>query len=195
MIREEVLKDLYHKKRLSSRQIAELFKCSEGKINYWLNKQGIYKRSISDAIYNLKNPSGDPFKFKEPDTKSESFLYGLGLGLYWGEGTKKNKNAVRLGNTDPKLVKYFIKFLEEIFNVRSDKFKFGLQVFSDMDPENARKFWQKELGVKKGQFWKVIVTPHRGIGNYREKTKHGVLTVNFNNKKLRNVVCNLIENL
>ena len=195
MIKKEVLEDLYYKRKLSARQIAEIFKCSENKINYWLNKQGVYKRSISDAIYTLRNPKGDPFTFKEPDNKNELFLYGLGLGLYWGEGNKKNKAAVRLGNTDPKLVKCFIKFLEKIFNLDISKFKFGLQIFGDMKPEKAQKFWQRELKVKKEQFWKVIVTPHRGVGSYREKTKHGVLTVNFNNKKLRDIICNLIENL
>lgn len=123
------------------------------------------------------------------------FLYGLGLGLYWGEGTKSNTNSVRLGNTDPKLIKTFLKFLKLCFQIDENKLRFGLQVFSDMNPNRALHFWVKELGLKQSQFQKVIVTPARSIGTYRQKTQHGVLTVYFNNKKLRNLIVGEIEKM
>ena len=69
--------------------IARELNCSDGKINYWLEKHFIPKRSISDAIYTKHNPNGNPFSLKILKTNSDSFLFGLGLGLYWGEGTKK----------------------------------------------------------------------------------------------------------
>lgn len=97
------LHELYVTKQKSVAEIAELFACSQNKINYWLNKFDISKRSISEAIYVKANPSGDPFSRKKIVDISDAKLLGLGLGLYWGEGTKRNKNSVRLGNTDPDL--------------------------------------------------------------------------------------------
>lgn len=194
-IPKDVLHDLYVVKQKSSREIAEILSCSEHKINYWLAGHYIQKRSISDAIYLQRNPHGDPFSFKSPRSSQEWFLFGLGIGLYWGEGTKKNKTAVRLGNTDPALIKKFLKFLRHTYSVKKEKIRFGLQIFSDMSPRLALSFWSSYLGVSKRSFGKVIVTPSRSIGTYREKTKHGVLTVYVSNKKLRDVLCGEIENL
>ena len=109
------LEDLYLRKKSSASHIAKKYKVSENKINYWLKKYNIPKRSISEAIYVKANPLGDPFTSAKPKSKEEWFLHGLGLGLYWGEGTKSNKHSVRLGNTDPALVVKFLEFLERIY--------------------------------------------------------------------------------
>lgn len=121
--------------------------------------------------------------------------YGLGFGLFWGEGNKKDEYAVRLGNTDPKMIKYFLKFLRKFYHIKEEKIRFGLQIFGDMDVHKAEQFWISELGVSSKQFMKTIVTPVRGSGSYRQKTKYGVLTVYFSNKKLRKIICDTLESM
>lgn len=183
-----VVRKLYVTEKKSSAEIAKIFKCSEHKINYWIKKYSIPKRSISEAIYNKHNPDGDPFNIKSIKTIETAKLLGLGLGLYWGEGNKKNKNSIRLGNTDSALIKKFIQFLIEILGIKKKKLKFGLQVFNDMSPKKSLDFWLKELrcfDVKRDQFFKVTVTPSRSLGTYREKSRWGVLTVHFSNIKLK----------
>jgi hypothetical protein len=192
---KELLAKLYLKEKRSVSNIAKQLHCSQHKVNYWLEKHSIPKRSISEAIYLKRNPKGDPFSFSVPKTSAGHFLLGLGLGLYWGEGNKRNKTQVRLGNTDPKLIRVFVRFLQKVYGVKKSKFHFGLQVFSDMSPKQALAFWMKTLNVPRSQFGKVIVTPARGIGTYREKTRHGVLTVYVSNRKLRDLICGEIEKL
>lgn len=192
---KNVLRKLYIKEKKSSAEISKILKCSERMVNYWISAHGIPKRSISEAVYLKNNPNGDPFKIMEPKTMQEAQLLGLGLGLFWGEGNKKSKGGIRLGNTDPYLLKVFIKFLNKIYGVDSTKLRFGLQIFSDMKRAEAVKFWRKFLNIPKSQLQKVIVTPARGIGTYREKTKHGVLSVQCYNTKLRNIICEMIDNL
>lgn len=187
------LANMYVNEQKSAHEIATILKCSDNKINYWLKKYGIKKRSISDATYISSNPSGDPFIYKPPVTKEDFTLFGMGVGLYWGEGNKKNKNTVRLGNTDPNLVKKFLEFIDRFYAVSPERIRFGLQIFSDMNPEVALRFWTKSLSVSSKKFGKIIVTPARGVGSYREKTKHGVLTVYIFNKKLRDLICGEIE--
>lgn len=174
---------------MSSKEISDELDCSVSKVNYWIRKHDIEKRSVSEAIYAKNNPDGDPFNKPSIESKEDAFLYGMGLGLYWGEGTKSSDHAVRLGNTDPDLIKMFIRFLKEIYNIDQEKLSFGLQIFGDMNKEETVQFWIDELEVSRDQFYKVIVTPERGVGNYNTKTKHGVLTVYFNNTKLRDIVC------
>ena len=176
-------------------EIAKLLNCSVHKIKYWMDNYGIKIRTISDAVYLKHNPNGDPFKIRKPKTMEEAVLYGLGVGLYWGEGTKSNTNSIRLGNTDPRLIKKFIQFLDKIYGIDFRKLKFGLQVFSDLPAIEARKFWEKELNISPKQFQKVVVTNSGKVGTYRKKNKTGVLTIYYNNRKLRDILCKEIESI
>ncbi len=189
---ESELKRLYLDKKYSSAKIAKLFNCSIHKVNYWLLAYAIPKRSISDAIYAKHNPNGDPFKFSPPKSIEDAKLFGLGIGLYWGEGTKANQNSIRLGNTDPYLIEKFIEFLVRFFNIRREDMTFGLQLFTDIDPKKALDFWAKHLRINKHQFNKPVVTISGSIGTYRRKNEFGVLTAMYHNKKLRDLMISLI---
>ncbi len=192
---KSLLVQLYVNEKKSVFEIARRERCSQGKINYWLSKYRIAKRSISEAIYTRHNPLGDPFDVKPVNDEKTAFLFGLGIGLYWGEGTKRSVSQVRLGNTDPYLINMFVLFLERAYGVNRKKLKFALQIFTDMDVRRELKFWQEFLDVSSKQFYKTVVTQSGRIGTYREKSKHGVLTVYFNNKKLRDVLVGEIEKM
>ena len=186
------LKKLYNEKHKSVPEIARLSECSENKVNYWLAKYQIKKRTISEAIYVKNNPNGDPFKFIVPKSAEDAELFGLGLGLYWGEGTKANKDSIRLGNTDPNLIKKFIEFLIRFFSIKKKDLHFGLQIFSDIEVERALDFWIKRLKIKRSQFYKPIISISGSIGTYKKKSEYGVLTVMYHNKKLRNLLVELL---
>jgi hypothetical protein len=195
MIKRNILIDLYTNKGKSAKQISHTLSCSENKVHYWLEKYKIRKRSISEATYIRANPNGDPFKFSKPKTLNEAFIYGLGLGLFWGEGNKVNTGAVRLGNTDPHLIKYFLLFLKKSYNIDINKLRFGIQIFNDTKPSQAIKFWCTNLEVSPEQFHKVVLTKQNKTGTYRKKMKNGVLTVYFSNKKLRDIIVGAITDL
>jgi hypothetical protein len=195
MIHKDALEILYVQEKLSVAQIAAKYSCSQQKVNYWLAKHDIKKRSIADALYERKNPNGDPFSIKHFESNFDYFLFGLGCGLYWGEGNKKNRTCVRLGNTDPMLVKIFILYLNERYAIDEQKLHYGLQIFSDMDPNKAKAFWVSYLNANPKNFQKTIVTPSRAQGTYGKKCEHGVLTVYFNNRKLRDTICGHIEKM
>ena len=189
------LQYLYITKKYSTAHIAGLFRCSLRKVDYWLKRYFIPKRNISEAIYAKRNPKGDPFKIRLPDNMENAMLYGLGLGLYWGEGTKSNKNSIRLGNTDARLIKSFIQFLVKIYGIETKKLRFGLQIFNDVSARRALAYWRKELRATPRQFQKVVVSRVRGESSYKNKSKYGVLTIYFNNKRLRDILCTTIERL
>ena len=186
---------LYLNEKKSVAQIAALFKCSQNKINYWLNKFEIPKRTISEAIYGLKNPLGDPFVLKQPKNLEEGILYGLGIALYWGEGTKRGNGGMRITNSDPKLLRKFIEFLEKFLSIDSKRLRFSIQLFSDIAPDKALKFWCKELNMKKEQFYIPQVLKVRGKGTYKYKSEYGSVILYFNNTKLKKMICETIENI
>lgn len=153
-----------------------------------MKKYGIIRRSLSDAITQLNHPDGDPFTIGKIDSIERAKLYGIGIGLYWGEGTKANEYQVRLGNTDPELLRIFIRFLKEIYDVEIHDLRFGLQIFTDISSEEAVQYWTTKLGIKSNQLYKVHVTKSGSLGTYRKKSKYGVLTVYYNNKRLRDII-------
>lgn len=117
-ITKVTLQSLYYKRGLSLAEIATTLNLSVNTISYRMHKFGIKRRSISQAIYLKHNPNGDPFSIKPIKSMEDAKLLGLGLGLYWGEGNKANEHSLRLGNTDPELIKVFIMFLTRLFGVK-----------------------------------------------------------------------------
>ena len=190
---EKTLRKLYIDEKKSDAQIAKIMHCSEHKVNYWLLRHVISKRSISEAIYVQKNPRGDPFVFTQPKNLDEARLFGLGVGLYWGEGNKVNKNIVKLGNSDPELIKTFIKFLKTFFKIDTRSLKFHLHLFSDINKEEALSYWMKELKANRSQFYKPTITMSGKLGTYRKKSTYGVATLYFANTKLRNIMVGLLN--
>ncbi len=183
---EKILRELYVDK--SMQEMADLLHCSLHKIAYWMGKYNIPIRSRSETMYKKHNPGGDPFVFVAPKNLEEAKLFGLGLGLYWGEGTKANLNSIRLGNTDPKLIKKFSEFLVKFFGIDKNDLRFGLQIFSDLDANAALDFWLAALKIRKAQVGKVIVTKSGSLGTYRKKSPYGVMTVMYHNVKLRKLL-------
>ena len=192
MLSKEKLQTLYFKRGKSMQDIATILNCSLSKIKYWMEKYSLQTRSISEAIYLKHNPDGDPFRFRYPKNIKEGVLFGLGLGLYWGEGTKANLNSIRLGNTDPQLIKKFSEFLVHFFSIKKRDFKFGLQLFNDIGVLEAMDFWTKNLKINRSQFFKPTITKSGSIGTYKKKSKYGVITVMYHNKKLRNLLVSLL---
>ncbi|MDP3985582.1 MAG: helix-turn-helix domain-containing protein [bacterium] len=192
MIVKEELQNLYAQ-GFSLKEISRIIKVSENQVAYWMKKFNLKRRSRSEALYIKNNPEGDPFLFKKPLTKHDFVLLGIGLGLWWGEGSKTYPTVVRLGNTNPDLISSFILFLTEICGFPRDRLRFGLQIFSDMSPKDVLKFWMQTLDVSQKQFYKIIVTPARSLGTYRHKTKYGVLTIYAGNRNLRRLLDHLME--
>ena len=194
MIEINKLRSLYWSHKKSMQETAKILNCSVHKVQYWMKRYNIESRSRSEAIYTKLNPKGDPFNIKRKLNGQDLLLLGVGLGLWWGEGTKRNCSAVRLGNSDPQLILKFMEFLQNICGVQKCKFNFGLQIFSDMDPEEARLFWINILQVEPKQFYpKIIITKSGKAGTYKAKTKHGVLTLYVNNIKLRRALDDLMN--
>jgi hypothetical protein len=195
MSERNLLIDLYINKKKSAAQIGFILNIKERKVHLLLKKYKIQKRTISEAIYVLKNPEGDPFLFKKPKNTQEYFLFGLGLGLYWGEGLKVGKNGLRLTNSDPKMIIKFIEFLESVFSVNKANLRFSLQVFEDISIEESLGYWSNILNVEARQFYKTIVSKVRGEGSYKNKSKHGIVILYLNNIKIKKLILEMIENI
>jgi transposase-like protein len=191
-IGKEQLEQLYLRERLSMAEIANKLNCSENKVVYWMNRHEISRRSWDEASYIKHNPDGDPFEIKELETDEEHGLFQLGIGLYIGEGTKNNRD-VRLANTNPQVIRTFLRFLREICQVDESKIFAWLNIFDDTDLHQAQTFWKHVTGLPDSQFYKPTVRTSKG-GNYLSKSEVGTLTLIVNNTRLAKQIRKWCEN-
>lgn len=197
MIDRKLLETVYNSGK-SLTETAKKINCSPNKVVYWMKKYNIKRRGHSESAYIKQNPNGDPFVLKDVEklNRGELILYGLGLGIYWGEGNKASGcRSLRVTNSDPGLIRIFLKFMKEIFSLDDKRFSFSIVSFNDIKPEVARSYWSKELGISPERFGKITVVPSQGRGTYKKKSKFGICTAQGNNTKLRDLVMNEIEKL
>jgi len=90
-----------------------------------------------------------------------------------------------VSNSDPKVIEKFIEFLIKICQINTNKLRFNLIIFNDVDPERALEYWSKKLKVSNEKFGKITVIPPQGKGSYKKKSKYGVCSVAFGNIKLK----------
>lgn len=94
---------------------------------------------------------------KEFKNLSKDPLFIAGMMLYWGEGDNKDKNHVRFTNTDPRMIKTFSKFLNNIIKVPENKIKAELILYPDLSEKECLSFWSLTAGISKNLFHKTQV--------------------------------------
>lgn len=55
-------------------------------------------------------------------------LFVAGLALYWAEGYKKGNEELGFTNTDPKMILFFIKWLEKIYDIDKKDLTFRVSI-------------------------------------------------------------------
>lgn len=92
---------------------------------------------------------------------STNSFFIAGLILYWAEGTKTTE-SVHFMNSDPRLVKLMIKWVQKYLHVSNKKMRARLYIHKIYAHENHEQFWKKIIILPKKQFLKTIYkpTPH-----------------------------------
>ena len=57
-------------------------------------------------------------------------LHLAGCMLYWAEGSKA-RNQLRFANSDPEMVRFFVRFLRKCFRLRPDEIRITCNLFAD----------------------------------------------------------------
>lgn len=111
-------------------------------------------------------------------------LFVGGVFLYMGEGSKTTKGTTALTNTNPKILKLFIKWLH-LHDIKKEKIKVQLHLYSDMNIERQIKFWSKELSLPENQFRKPHIKKNTSENlSYKGQFGQGTCTVLYEDVKL-----------
>ena len=87
---------------------------------------------------------------------SDRELFIAGFFLYWGEGGKTKPYTTTLANTDPAMIRFYLRWLE-VLKVPKEKIFVRLQLYSDMDVDTEIRYWSKAINLPKKYFRKPYI--------------------------------------
>lgn len=203
------LKQLAVKLRLEGRsysQIKEEIQVSKGTLSLWLRDfplaperlrelrdfsekriENFRKTMQAKRAARLENIYKEQSEILYPLT-SRDILFA-GLGLYWGEGGKTMPTQLTISNTNPAVIRFFMRCMEEAYNVPRKKFIARLQLYQDMNTEQEISFWRKELHLPRGQFMKPYFKKSKTTDiTYRRVFTHGTCNLSVRDVKIAEAV-------
>lgn len=94
---------------------------------------------------------------KDTSRLSKRDVFMIGLGLYWGEGYKKGSAELGFTNSDPKIIRFFIRWVYESFGIEKDRLILRITVNQTHTAREKEimSFWEKVVGVSNLQFTKT----------------------------------------
>lgn len=117
------------------------------------------------------------------DIKSSSTQQLALAMLYLGEGIKANRE-LGLGNTNPLVLKFFIRVLQTNFNVDKNKIRCELYLRADQNSEKLKQYWSKQLDIPLDNF-KYAHIDKRTIGSSTYPSYKGVCLVRCGNLSIQ----------
>lgn len=197
--------ELRIKHQLGFGTIAKQLSVSKGTLSRWLKdyplspkriqqlrrenwNRGEAKRELFRQTMRKKRDARIERRFREVQKKfqklSDQSLFVAGLMLYLAEGDKKNEYHIGLANTDAQLIRFFIWWLRRFLKVPTSRMRGLLHLYTDMDIEKEKRYWVKQTGLSKKQFYKDQIRPIRpGSFSYPESFRHGTCKIYVNGVK------------
>jgi len=122
----------------------------------WLQKR---KSSVNRKILAEKKAYDKALKAVTGLNSKEKEL--ILASLYWGEGGKGDFN---LTNTDPDLIRIFVKGLTEVYDISVSKLRLSLRLYEDLDKDKCIDYWSRITGVPKENFRSINILVGRKLG-------------------------------
>ncbi len=135
---------------------------------------------------------------QEVGVNNRKDLLLIGTALYWGEGTKyigKHPSLI-FTNSDPEMVKMYMKFLRQGLIVDESRIKAGIHIHPHIDKEVVKSFWAKISGIPKDIFYivRVVSSVSKNKKPVR-KLPNGMVVIKVNNRQIFYRVKGMIEGL
>lgn len=107
--------------------------------------------------------------------------------LYWAEGAK-SRNAAKLANSDPDLMRLFCRFLTESLSVSPANITVRLNVYlnNGLAIEEVEEYWLELLGLDRSCLRKhsIDFKPTSSSGQRANKLPYGVCTVSVHSTRI-----------
>ncbi len=178
-----LVKKLYQERKLTLREVAENLGVGIDAVVYCMRKNGIKRRSFKEANAIAFEKKKLSFRERTNLSEDQQELKTIGLILYWAEGYKSElSHGVDLANSDPIMVKIFMKFLRTIYRIDESRLRILLYCYKNQNIPNLINFWSKITRIPRNQFSKPYV--REDFKENGRKMQYGMVHVRYADKKL-----------
>ncbi|MCD6114848.1 hypothetical protein J7J74_00970 [bacterium] len=181
------IKSLYYEKKLSTREVAEELNISRWRVIHLMRKNNLKLRNYKEANLVRFLKSAKSFKPKSRLSLLDQKLKIAGIMLYWAEGAKRNPNrrwyTLDFANSNPEMIKLFLKFLREICGVSEEKLRVYLYCFDNQDIEELKRYWSRVTNIPSKQFLKPYI--RKSLSSHaNNKMPYGLVHIRYCDKRL-----------
>jgi transcriptional regulator with XRE-family HTH domain len=111
-------------------------------------------------------------------------LHRMGCMLYWAEGAK-SRNTIKFANSDPQMVRLFLRFLTDSLGIDSEAVRMSLNVYTNngMTIGEIERHWLDLLDLPGSCIRKHTLNhmPTSSSGRAKNKLPYGVCTLRVHN--------------
>lgn len=80
--------------------------------------------------------------------------------LYWAEGAKFTDNRLEFTNSDPEMIRAYLKLLRKGFKIDERKLRVNIHLHHYHEDLEQKRFWSEVTGIPLSQFNKSYIKPH-----------------------------------
>ncbi|MEX0910291.1 MAG: hypothetical protein WDZ73_00860 [Candidatus Paceibacterota bacterium] len=199
--------------------LQELNLKSKGTLSYWFKdlvlssdeKEKLiknYKLSTKRGLARFNKERSKKIKKQNKDlerqgkievlTGQDKNLLILGASLYWGEGTKYigNYPSLIFTNSDPDMIKSYMKFLRKGLKIKEERIKAGIHLHTNIQEQEARRFWSQISNLPQDIFYIVkIISSASKNKRLPKKIPYGMVVIKVNHRQTFYRVKGMIEGL
>jgi hypothetical protein len=135
-----------------------------------------YNRQLRGATRNAERARARRLEYQEEGRKLATVghpLHVAGAMLYWAEGDKRSKNCARLSNSDPEVLRFFMRFLRESLHADETQVRVTCHLFADHveRPTEIEQFWLDVVQLPRAQLCKSFVNVYSKYSQKKRANK------------------------
>jgi len=214
MKRDDLISEVVNlrKRGFSLREISERLRVSKSSVSVWARNIPLSEKAKSEIV--RKQRDGRQRGIESSRTKKRveenmtlisvrSALGALSFDplqskavcalLYGCEGSKVESGRVVFVNSDPQLVRFFLRFFRQAFLVDEKKFRALVHIHGYHDEKKQVRFWSGVTGIPESQFTQSYRKKNGGK-NIREGYQ-GCVSVRYNDVKVQREILLLYKEI
>jgi len=124
--------------------------------------------------------------------------YAGGCMLYWAEGSR-NRNKIVFTNSDPAMVRFFVEFIREYFEVGIERVRVTCNLCADHEARQREieDFWLTTVGIPRSSLLKSTVNHYSRYSQKKRRNKlpYGTCRVVVNSTEIAQTIYGSIQEL
>jgi hypothetical protein len=180
----EKARELRVERRLSIVEIADRLGLPKTTVFYWVQDLPLQRprrenpyagsRSMQRKFRLLREEAYKEGRESFPVLSASDPTFRDFVCMYVGEGYKRNRNRVSIGNSDPRVVALATRWLRELSR---KQLRFSVQFHEDQDLRRLSEFWASTLGIDPRDIRMQRKSNSGRLGGRTWRSRYGVLTV------------------